>query len=48
MVYIITTLKANLAVNGIKQMTEFCQNNDIDHDICGKVVVASNLLRKKF
>ena len=28
-------------------MTEFCQNNDIDHDICGKVVVASNLSEEK-
>lgn len=36
------SLKAKLAVEGIQEMTEFCQKNDIPHDICGKVVVASN------
>ncbi len=32
--------KAKLAVSGIKQMTEFCRTEKIDHEICGKVVVA--------
>ncbi len=36
------SLKAKLAVEGIAQMTEFCQLHCIPHDICGKVVVASN------
>ena len=36
------SLKAKLAVSGIDQMTKFCQNNEIDHDICGKIVIASN------
>jgi L-2-hydroxyglutarate oxidase len=36
------SLKANLAVDGIRQMSEFCINNNIDHDICGKIVTASN------
>ena len=36
------SLKAKLAVSGINQMTEFCIKNDIPHDICGKVVIATN------
>jgi len=32
--------KARLAVSGIKQMTEFCRDNGIAHEICGKIVVA--------
>lgn len=36
------SLKAKLAVSGIQQMTEFCSQNNIPHDICGKVVVASD------
>ena len=35
------SLKANLAVSGIKQMTKFCNDHDINHEICGKIVVAS-------
>ncbi len=34
--------KARLAVSGIRQMVAFCQENDIAHDVCGKLVVASN------
>ncbi len=34
------SVKARLAVSGIKQMTAFCQENGIPHEICGKVVVA--------
>jgi L-2-hydroxyglutarate oxidase len=36
------SLKAQLAVNGIRQMTDFCRTHNIQHEICGKVVVASN------
>jgi L-2-hydroxyglutarate oxidase len=36
------SLKAALAVSGIEQMTEFCKTQGISHEICGKVVVASN------
>ena len=34
--------KARLAVRGIQQMVEFCQQNDIRHEICGKLIVASH------
>lgn len=33
--------KARLAVEGIRQMVAFCQENGIAHDICGKLVVAA-------
>ena len=36
------SLKAKLAVSGIQQMTAFCQEYKINHEICGKVVVATN------
>ncbi len=36
------SLKAQLAVSGIRQMTEFCRQNEVPHEICGKVVVASD------
>lgn len=36
------SLKAKLAVEGIREMTAFCQTHSIEHEICGKVVVASN------
>ncbi|CAG7855868.1 partial 2-hydroxyglutarate dehydrogenase, partial [biofilm metagenome] len=32
--------KAKLAVSGIKQMVNFCRIEKIDHEICGKLVVA--------
>lgn len=32
--------KAKLAVTGIRQMTKFCRDEDIPHEICGKLVVA--------
>jgi (S)-2-hydroxyglutarate dehydrogenase len=32
--------KAKLAVSGIKQMIDFCQKEKIDHEVCGKLVVA--------
>ena len=34
--------KARLAVNGIRQMTAFCEAHRIPHEICGKLVVATN------
>lgn len=33
--------KARFARQGSKSMTEFCQKYDIEHDICGKVIVAT-------
>jgi L-2-hydroxyglutarate oxidase len=36
------SLKAKLAVEGIREMTSFCQTHGIEHEICGKIVVASN------
>ncbi len=34
--------KARLAVTGIRQMVEFCQEHSIPHEICGKIVVATS------
>jgi L-2-hydroxyglutarate oxidase len=34
------SLKARLAVDGIRQMTRFCREHSIRHEICGKLVVA--------
>jgi (S)-2-hydroxyglutarate dehydrogenase len=42
------SLKAKLAVEGIREMTDFCKTYNIDHDICGKVVVASNERETEF
>ncbi len=36
------SVKARLAVSGIRQMTEFCQENGVPHEICGKLVVAAD------
>lgn len=36
------SLKARLAVAGILEMTEFCREHGIAHEICGKVVVATS------
>ena len=36
------SLKAKLAVSGIKQMVNYCKKYKINHDVCGKIVVASN------
>jgi L-2-hydroxyglutarate oxidase len=36
------SLKAQLSVNGIKQMTDFCIKHNIPHEICGKLVVSTN------
>ena len=35
------SLKATNCVNGYNQLIEFCQNEGVPHEICGKVVVAT-------
>jgi L-2-hydroxyglutarate oxidase len=35
--------KARLAVRGIRQMVEFCQQHAIPHEMCGKAVVATSV-----
>ena len=37
------SLKAKLAVEGIREMTNFCRRYEISHEICGKVVLATSL-----
>lgn len=36
------SLKARLAVSGIRQMVAFCQEHGVRHEICGKIVVATD------
>src|SRR5437764_12044154 len=36
------TTKARLAVAGIRQMVEFCRENAVPHEVCGKLVVAAD------
>jgi len=36
------SLKARFAVEGIRRMTAFCERHRIAHEICGKLVVATN------
>jgi L-2-hydroxyglutarate oxidase len=36
------SVKARLAVSGIRRMVEFCRENDVPHEICGKLVVAAD------
>jgi len=36
------SLKARLAVDGIRQMKAFCQEFGVPHDVCGKLVVATS------
>jgi len=36
------SLKAKLAKSGSESMRLFCEEQDIQHDICGKVIVATN------
>lgn len=36
------SLKAELAVDGIREMISFCKKNHINHEVCGKIVVASD------
>jgi L-2-hydroxyglutarate oxidase LhgO len=35
------SMKAKLAVTGIRQMIAFCQEHNIPHEVCGKLVVAA-------
>jgi (S)-2-hydroxyglutarate dehydrogenase len=42
------SLKARLAVEGIRSMIEFCRQYDIPHEVCGKVVVASDERERQF
>src|SRR2546428_5637019 len=32
--------KARRAVSGIQEMVDFCRENDVPHEICGKLVIA--------
>jgi L-2-hydroxyglutarate oxidase len=41
------SLKAQLAVDGIRQMTAFCEKHHIRHEICGKVVVSTSPQQSK-
>lgn len=41
------SLKAKLSVQGIREMIAFAKDNDIPHDVCGKVVVATSEKEKK-
>lgn len=34
--------KAKLSVSGLKQMTAFCHDHGVAHEICGKIVVATS------
>jgi len=36
------SIKARLAVSGIRQMTAFCREHNIPHEVCGKLVVAAD------
>ena len=36
------SMKAKLAVTGIQEMSRFCQEYGIDHEICGKIVLATD------
>ncbi|HEV3333034.1 MAG TPA: L-2-hydroxyglutarate oxidase [Bryobacteraceae bacterium] len=35
------SVKARLSVTGIRQMVEFCREHSIPHEVCGKLVVAT-------
>lgn len=36
------SLKAKLAVDGIREMISFCEKNQISYELCGKIVVSGN------
>ena len=42
------SLKARLAVAGIRSMIDFCRQHEIPHEVCGKVVVASDAREHRF
>ena len=39
------SLKAKLAVEGIRSMIEFCEEKKINHEVCGKIVVAATVFQ---
>ena len=41
------SLKAQLSVKGIREMIAFAKSNNIPHDVCGKVVVATSEKEEK-
>lgn len=41
------SLKAQLSVNGIRAMIDFCNEHDIPHDVCGKTVIATDNKEEK-
>lgn len=41
------SLKAKLSVDGIKEMIAFANANQIPHDICGKIIVATSTQEEK-
>ena len=42
------SLKAKLAVEGIRSMIDFCRQNNISHELCGKVVIATDEREQRF
>ena len=36
------SLKARLSIAGRREMVRFCQDHEIAHDLCGKVIVAGD------
>jgi len=38
--------KAKNCVDGRKQLVEFAKRNQIDYDVCGKIILATNLIEK--
>lgn len=42
------SLKARLAVEGIRSMIDFCRRHDLPHEVCGKVVVATDERERRF
>lgn len=41
------SLKARLAVDGVRRMISFCQEHDVPHEVCGKLVVATDELERQ-
>ena len=42
------SLKAQLAVDGTREMIKFCKDNEVSFDQCGKVVVATNNFEERY